>query len=252
MFLNRKWFVAVTLLSAGCTSTTGPSPDSITLDGSVVLFDELGTVMPSAEGVVVGVLSSSSVYRIHDTTNSAGEFSLEVTEIEGAGLIFEKVGFGQQFRYAVTEDSSLDGVELFQLSSADVTSVQAQADDCGDTDCFSLGLEVDNFFLEGAGRRVFRVFLSLSPDVGPLSYQESQLIFVPNDHPGLVQSGSDAAFQVDGITGFLTQFSSGNTVHVAVVGATENLSTGFQFDWYDEEFYTDLSPVVSKDSFVMQ
>jgi len=252
MFLKREWIVAVALLSAGCTSTTDLSPTHTSLHGSVVLFDELGQVMPSAEGVVVGVLSSSSVYRVQDTTNSAGEFSLEVTEIEGAGLIFEKEGFGQQFRYAVTEDSSLDGVELFQLSSAEVTSVEAQAEDCGDAACFSLELEVDHFFLDGAGRRVFRVFLSSSPDVGPLSYQESQLIFVPNDHPGLEQSGSDAVFQIDGITGFLTQFSSGNTVHVAVVGATENLSTGYQFDWYDVEFYTDLSPVISKDSFVMQ
>lgn len=252
MSLKRKWIVAVALLSAGCSSITDlPSVHKV-LDGSVVLFDELGQVMPSAAGVVVGVLSASSVYRVTDTTNSAGEFSLEVTHIGGTSLIFEKLGFGQQFRYALTENSPLDGVELYQLSSAEVTSVEAEAEDCGDTPCFSLEMEVDNFFLDGAGRRVFRVFLSSNPDVGPLSYQESQLIFVPNDQPGLVQSGSDAVFRVGNLTGFLTQFSSGTTVHVAVVGATENLSSGYLFDWYDEEFYTDLSPVSAKDSFVMQ
>jgi hypothetical protein len=198
------------------------------------------------------------VTRIQTTTDNAGQFTLVIPpggEIPPGGtvaLIFEKDGFGQQFRYEVTEDSSLDGVELFQLSSADVTSVEAEAEDCGDTACFSLELEVDNFFLDGAGRRVFRVFLSSSPDVGPLNYQESQLLFVPNDHPGLVQSGSDAVFQIDGITGFLAQFSSGNTVHVAVAGATENLGNGYQFDWHDVEVYTDLSLVWSKGSFVMQ
>jgi len=258
MFLKREWIVAAALLSAGCDSITHLSRTQITLQGSVVLYDELGEVMPVYAGVTVGVLSASSVTRIQTTTNNAGAFTLIVPpggELPPSGkvaLIFEKDGFGQQFRYEVTRTTSLLGIELFQLSTADVTSVEAEAEDCGDTACFSLELEVDNFFLDGAGRRVFRVFLSSSPDVGPLSYQESQLIFVPNDQPGLVRSGSDAVFEVDGLTGFLAQFSAGNTVHVAVVGATENLGNGYQYEWHDVKVYTDLSPVVAKDSFVMQ
>ncbi len=79
-----------------------------------------------------------------------------------------------------------------------------------------------------------------------------------NTHISLHGSVEDSSldgvelFQIDGITGFLAQFSSGNTVHVAVAGATENLGNGYQFDWHDVEVYTDLSLVWSKGSFVMQ
>ena len=125
------------------------------------------------------------------------------------------------------------------------------AESCGTVNCLRLALEVDDFFRPDATRRIFRLYLSTHPQVTFFDYQFTDLLIVPNDQPGLVQAGSDATFELDGLHGFLGSFTTGTTVHLLIYGATENLANSYTVPGDDLEIFTDLSTVFATASFVI-
>jgi len=219
----------------------------------VALHDELGARLSSADQVRVTALTPSSSRKYETFTDSAGRFELELPDREAVPLLFSREGFGDMFRFDVDGETGWIDVKLFARSSAEVTSVGAVAEPCGTPIiyCPRLAMEVSNFFGPGTTRRLFRVYLSTDPGVSAHDYDVTRLLVVPNDQPGLLQDGPDAAFELDYLHGFLGSFPTGTTVHLVIYGATENLSNSYLDPTTGLEIFTDLSPVSAKASFII-
>jgi hypothetical protein len=115
-----------------------------------------------------------------------------------------------------------------------------------------MDMDVEDFFGPGITRRLFRFFLSTDPGVSHFDYEfTSFLVAVPDALPGFVQDGSDATFHMDGIHGALESFTTGQTVHMVVYGATENLASEYPQPDTGLPIYTDLSLVAARTSFIM-
>ena len=142
-------------------------------------------------------------------------------------------------------------VGVFARSSAAVTAANAVAESCGTVNCLGLALDVDNFFGPGTTRRVFRLYLSTDPGVSSFDHQFTDLLFVPNSQPELVQAGSDATFELDGLHGLLGSFTTGTTVHLVIHGATENLANSYTSPDNGLEIFTDLSIISARASFII-
>ena len=155
------------------------------------------------------------------------------------------------FRFDVGTETESIHVDLFAHSSAAVTNVDAQAESCGTVHCLRLALEVEGFFGPGTTRRVFRMYLSTDPGVSSLDYQLTDLLFVPNDQTGLVQTGPNATFELDGLHGILGSFPTGTEVYLVIHGATENLTSSYQAPDTGLEIFTDLSRVSAGTSFII-
>ncbi|MEJ2207063.1 MAG: hypothetical protein P8170_23525 [Gemmatimonadota bacterium] len=236
------------LIVVGCDDpTTTPAPH---LAGEVSLYDELGHRLPSAGQVSVGVLTPSSVRQYQTFTDDEGRFQVELPDAESFDLMLSRDGFGDMFRYGVVQEREPVRVDMFARSSAAVTAASAWAESCGVL-CLRLALEVDDFFVPGAGRRLFRIFLGTDPELKDWAYDVTDLLVVSNDQPGLVRTGDAAAFELDGLRGLLDGFPPGATVHVLVHGATENLTNSYRQPWSDLEIFTDLSLTSARTSFVM-
>lgn len=233
---------------AGCDEPLDVHPR---VTGQVVLYDELGHTLPAADGVRVSALSVSSIRQYEAFTDPSGSFQLELPEKEVVPLLFSKEGFGAMFRFGVVEETEPIDVGMFAVSSALVTTVTAEAEPCGAVRCLSLALDVENFFGAGSTRRVFRVYMSADPAVNVFEYRFTDLLVVPNDQPGLVQTGSDATFELDGLNGLLGSFATGTTVHLVIHGATENLDSSYPSPENGLAIFTDISPVSAGASFII-
>lgn len=245
--LIASFFVLLFALTA-CDDPTDLPPS---ISGEVSLYDEFGDLLSSADQVQVAALSSSSVKQYLTLTDASGRFELEIPAEAEVPLLFTRDGFGDMFRFDVEEDSGPLQVDLFETSSATVTSVAASAESCGTFNCLGVDLDVQTFFGPSNGRRVFRLFLSTDPGGSALVYEVTSLLFVPNDHPGLVQTGVDATFELDGLTGLLNSFPTGTTVYLVIHGATENLGNSYLEPGTGLEIFTDLSAVSARASFVI-
>jgi len=242
--------LSVVMMVAGCDdSPTGGQP--VTITGQVALYDELGQQLPSANQVVVAALSSSSIQQYQTSTNASGWFQLELPSGENVPLMFSRDGFGDMFRYDVEEDQEPIQVGLFARSSAAPVEVIPVAESCGTVNCLRLALDVDDFFAQGITRRLFRLYLSTDPALESWDYQFTDLLIVPNDQPGLIQTGTDATFELDGLHGFLDSFSAGTTVHLLVYGATENLESSYPEPDSGRPIFTDLSVASARASFII-
>lgn len=249
-FVERGFIGFLTLLLvASCESST--VRPSLQVAGRVTLFDEVGVRLSTAEQVSVTLLDPGGTAVLAETsTDATGQFSLELPDEGVFSLAFRKDGFGTMYRYGVDHTASAIQARLFARSSAVVSSVQANAELCG-VPCLRLVLGVDNFFGVAAGRRVFRVFLGTYPGISPTSYQVADLLFVPNDQPGLERDGSAARFVLDGLFGLIHSFAPGRRVYVLVHAATENLTNSFIDPFSGVEIFTDLSPDHARSSFIM-
>ncbi len=234
--------------AAGCGGPTDVVPR---VTGHVALYDELGNQLPSAGLVQVAALSISSIRRYATLTDASGWFDLELPGGEAAPLQFSRDGYGDMYRFDVEGNADPIHVGLFARSSAAVTSVEARAEPCGTTTCLQLALEVDDFFIPGASRRVFRLFLGTDAGVSDIDYAFTDLLLVPNDQLGLVQVGAAVTFELDGLTGLLGGFEPGTMVHVLIHGATENLANSYEEPGTGLEIFTDLSSVSARASFVI-
>ncbi len=240
-------FVAL-LLVASCESPS--APPEFTVGGEVVLFNELGGALESAEGVSVGLLGPGDAELAETSTDPAGRFSLDLPYEGEFSLVFRKEGFGTTYHFGVAQDAGSIEAELFAQSTASVTSVMAAAEECGTVPCLHLVLDVENF-PAGNGRRVLRIFLSSEAGISPEDYEVTDLLFVTEDDPGLQLDGTTAHVELDGVFGMIESFPSGSLVHVLVRGATENLNSGYVDPDSGVEVFTDLSPVGAQDSFIM-
>lgn len=236
------------MAAAGCDSPADLHP-SIT--GQVTLYDELGHQLPTADQVQVNALSLSSIRKYETFTDASGRFELELPDEEAVPLLFSRDGFGDMFRFDLEEETEPIQVGLFARSSAAVTAANAVAESCGTVNCLRLALDVDNFFGPGTTRRVFRLYLSTDQGVSFFDYQFTDLLFVPNTQPELVQAGSDATFELDGLHGLLGSFTSGTTVHLVIHGATENLANSYTSPESRLEIFTDLSTISAGASFII-
>jgi hypothetical protein len=241
------------VLAVGCGGPTNPVHTKLgpQITGQVFLYAELGNQLPVADQVQVSALSMSSTRQYQTITDASGWFELEIPDEEAVPLLFSRDGFGDMFRYDVEEETEPIQVGLFARSSAAVTAVQAVAESCGTVNCLRLALEVDDFFRPDATRRIFRLYLSTNAAVTVFDYQFTDLLIVPNDQPGLVQEGSDATFELDGLQGLLGSFTTGTTVHLLIYGATENLANSYTVPGDDLEIFTDLSTVFKTASFII-
>ena len=212
------------MLAVGCDSPTKVQP-SIT--GQVALYDEWGHLLPTAAQVQVNALSLSSIRKYETFTDASGRFELELPNGEAVPLLFSRDGFGDMFRFDLEQETEPIQVSLFARSSAAVTAADAVAESCGTVNCLRLALDVENFFVPGATRRVFRLYLSTDPGVSFFEYQLTDLLFVPDTQPGLVKAGSHATFELDGLHGLLGSFTTGTTVYLVIHGATENLASSY-------------------------
>ena len=241
------------ILAVGCGTSTAPGPAKfgLSVTGQVSLYDELGNQLPLADQVLVSALSMSSIRQYQTVTDASGRFELELPDEEAVPLLFSRDGFGDMFRYDIEEETQPIQVRLFARSSATVTAVQPMAVSCGLVNCLALALEVDDFFRPDATRRIFRLYLSTDSAVTFFDYQFTDVLVVPNDQSGLVQTGSDATFELDGLDGLLGSFTTGTTVHLLVYGATENLTHSYTVPGTDLEIFTDISTVLSTASFII-
>ena len=237
------------MIGAGCDDPVSVRPGTVT--GEVVLYDELGNQLPSAGGVQVAALSTSSIQQYQTSTNASGWFELELPSGENVPLMFSRDGFGDMFRYDVEEDQEPIQVGLFARSSAAPVEVIPVAESCGTVNCLRLALDVDDFFAQGITRRLFRLYLSTDPALEPWDYQFTDLLIVPNDQPGLVQTGAGATFELDGLHGLLDSFSAGTTVHLLIHGATENLESSYPEPDSGRPIFTDLSVASARASFII-
>lgn len=238
------------IAAVGCDRPTTVQPFVI---GRVALHDELGLFLSSADQVRVTALTPSSIRRYQTFTGSTGRFELELPGMEAVPLLFSREGFGDMFLFDVDGKTGSVKVDLSARSSAEVTSVAAVAEPCGTPIiyCLRLALEVSNFFGAGTTRRLFRMYLSTDQGVSAHDYDRTGLLVVPNNQPGLLQEGTDAAFELDYLHGYLGSYPSGTTVHLVIHGATENLSNSYLEPNTGLEIYTDLSQVSAKASFVL-
>ncbi len=236
------------MVAVGCDDPTTVQP---VVTGQVALFDELGTLLPFADQVQVAALSPSSIRTVETVTDEQGRFELELPDAEVGPLLFSRDGFGDMFRFDVGTETESIHVDLFAHSSAAVTGVDAQAESCGTFNCLRLGLEVENFFGPGITRRLFRMYMSTDPEVSYLDYLFTNLLVVPNDQNGLIKTGSDATFELDGLHGILGSFPTGTEVYLVIHGATENLTNGYLAPDNGLEIFTDLSRVSAGTSFII-
>ena len=248
--LRTFLFPTVILLAMGaCDSPTHPSGPY--LAGEVTMYDEDGHPVSPANDVTVSALSPSSVRQYLAHTDNNGSFEVEIPDTETVDLLFERDGFGQMFRYGIPRDGGPVEVDMFAQSSGAVTSMTAEAYPCGSVNCLRLTLAVDNFFATEAHRRLFRIFLSTDPGMSYYDYELTSLLIVPDTQPGIVRSGDNATFELEGITGLVGAFPAGTTVYAAAHGATENSGTGYTQPGSTLEIYTDLSPVPATTSFII-
>jgi hypothetical protein len=248
----RRWFglcLALSVAAAGCDDPTEVRLPRVT--GQVELYDELGQLLPTGDPVQVSALSPSSIRRYQTVTDASGWFEIELPEEEGVPLLFTRDGFGDMLRFDVEGETEPLQVRLFARSSAAVTAANAVAESCGTVNCLRLTLEVEDFFVAGTTRRLFRMYLSTDPEVVHYDYQRTALLIVPNDEDGLQQAGSDATFELDGLRGLLGSFATGSTVHLVIHGATENLASSYTYPDGGLEIFTDLSPISARASFVI-
>jgi len=236
------------MVAVGCDSPTTVHP---IIKGQVSLYDELGTLLSSADQVRVTALTISSIRKYETFTDATGRFELALPDADAGPLLFSRDGFGDMFRFDVDEETAPIRVELFARSSADVTAVGAVAEPCGTVNCLRLAMEVSNFFGPGTTRRIFRLYLGTDPGVSAHDYELTDLLFVPNTQPGLLQEGPDASFELDGLHGLLGSFPTGTTVHLVIHGATENLASSYLEPGTGREIFTDLSQVSARASFVI-
>jgi hypothetical protein len=248
MLCSSSRLAVFVLAVAGCHSPLVTTPH---IEGEVTLYDEFGRRIPTAGEVRVAVLTLSSVRQYQDFTDVEGRFSIEeLPEGETLDLMLSRDGFGDMFRYGVEKDGEPLGIDMFERSSASVTTVTARAESCG-VPCLRLAMEVDGFFGVDAGRRLFRIFLGTDPGLEAWDYAHTDLLVVPNDQLGLVRTGDTAAFELDGLFVLPGAFTPGTTVRVLVHGATENLTNSYRQPWDDLEIFTDLSLTSARASFVM-
>jgi hypothetical protein len=217
----------------------------------VALHDELGSELPSTGQVKVAALSVSSIRKYEAFTDASGWFDLELPGGEDVPLQFSRDGYGDMYRFGVEANAEPIHVRLFARSSAAVTSVEAGTEPCGTITCLRLALQVDDFFLPGATRRVFRLFLGTDSEVSDIGYELTDLLLVPNDQPSLVQIGTAATFELNGLSGLMEGFGSGTTVHVVIHGATENLENSYEEPGTGREIFTDLSTISATASFIV-
>ena len=228
-----------------------PTEGQPRITGRVSLFDEMVFQLPSAGGVQVGVLSPSSVKQWVAVTDNQGNFSLELPDRSPFDLILEREGFGTRLLYGLDPDMGPLQERLFVRSSAVVTSVVASAASCGSVHCLYLAMDVDNFFAPGITRRLLRFFLGTDAGVTDFDYEFTGLLVVPEDQPGLVQTGTAASFELEGIRGVLEEFEAGDTLFMVVHGATENLTNSFPQFGTGPEIFTDLSTASARTSFIL-
>jgi hypothetical protein len=239
------------VVAVGCESPTTTNVQPV-IRGDVDLYDELGTRLPSADQVRVEALTPSSLGKYEAFTDATGHFELELPDTEAVPLPFSRDGFGDMFRFDVKDGTESIHIRLCARSSAEVTSVAAMAEPCGTTvNCIRLAMEVGNFFGPGTTRRLFRMYLSTDPGVSAHDYDLMGLLVVPNNQPGLLQEGPDAEFESDYLHGFLGSLPTGNTVHLVIHGATENLASSYMEPNTGLEIFTDLSQVSAEASFIV-
>jgi hypothetical protein len=219
------------MVAVGCDDPTTVQP---VVTGQVALFDELGTLLPFADQVQVAALSPSSIRTVETVTDEQGRFELELPDAEVGPLLFSRDGFGDMFRFDVGTETESIHVDLFAHSSAAVTGVDAQAESCGTFNCLRLGLD-----------------MSTDPEVSYLDYLFTNLLVVPNDQNGLIKTGSDATFELDGLHGILGSFPTGKEVYLVIHGATENLTSSYLAPDNGLEIFTDLSRVSAGTSFII-
>lgn len=239
------------MMVGGCDDEpVGIQPKTVT--GEVDLYDELGNPLSSAGEVRVAALSISSIQQYQTFTDASGRFELELPEEETVPLMFSREGYGDMFFFGVESATEPVRVRLFARSSARPTKVTAVAKPCGTFPCIEMDMDVENFFGPGVTRRLFRFFLSTDPGVSYYDYEFTNfLVVVPDALPGFVRDGSDATFHMDGIHGALGSFTTGQTVHMVVYGATENLASEYPQPDTGLPIYTDLSTVAARASFIM-
>jgi hypothetical protein len=166
--------------------------------------------------------------------------------------MFSREGFGDMFFFGVEEATEPIRVRLYARSSAKPMKVTAVAKPCGTFPCLEMDMDVNDFFGPGITRRLFRFFLSTDPGVSSFHYEFNNFLVVnPVTQPGFVRDGSDATFHLDGIQGALGSFTTGQTVHMVVYGATENLASDYPQPDTGFPIYTDLSTVAARTSFIM-
>ncbi len=236
------------MVAVACDSPTTVQPS---ISGQVALYDQLGTLLSSADQVRVTALTSSSIKRYETFTDTTGRFELALPETGAVPLLFSRDGFGDMFRFDLEDETESIRVDLFARSSAAVTSAGASAEPCGTVSCLRLALEVSNFFGPGTTRRIFRLYLSTNPGVGAHDYELTDILIVPNTQPGLLREGPDATFELDGLHGLLGSFPTGTKVHMVIHGATENLANSYLEPSTGREIFTDLSQVSAKASFII-
>lgn len=236
----RQLFVLLLTGAAACSEPGAPAQPIV---GDVRLVDELGNRLPSAGGVRVRIGDAQGAPGATSFTDDGGHFVLDTPLAGSFRVVLDRDGFATTSLADVPAGAVLPPVELDQRSTVLVTGAQARPVACGSASCLDLDLELDHYFLQGAQRRLLRLFLSSHGDVGPASYDVTTVLVVPDDDPGLSSTGDGRVHvETTGLTGLLEGFPPGTGVAIAVYGATENWWRRALDPAVGLETFADLSP----------
>ncbi len=246
--LRGAWSGVLTVLAvtggvaSSCTED-GPvaTTDGPVLTGNVTLLDEMGVPLPDASGVAIHLEGPDGSF---DTTADAnGNFAVVGLGNGPYDLTAERSGFGTVRDFGLEPSPDPVALQLGALSSAEVLFLDARVnDECGTDPCVDLAFRARGVFPHDAGRRLFRLFVSSRAGVSSQDYDETLLLILASDDPGIAELDDSIEVLLPGIRGILApRYPAGTRLSLRLYGATENVASG----WVDPVTYvrvfTDLS-----------
>jgi hypothetical protein len=230
-----------------------PSEPTASINGVVRLYDELGEVLPGAEGVLVSLRDQASGETVMQTTEGDGQFAFSDLTPSFYDLEVSKDGFGEQKAFRLNLGSVNATVGLPEVSSLEILSMEVSANLCNGTPCLDIDVATRNAFPEGFARRIFRGYLGPTTlPVTPTDYRESFAFAVPADDPGVTQSADTTFFAIRGLFNeYLLGIPSGSEMRLLLYGATENQGLSYPDRDRVLSIYTDLSPTFGDETFIL-
>lgn len=242
----RSGVVAVLAISSCvAASCAGDGPTTAAkggfLTGTVTFLDETGVLLPDASGAVIHLEGADGSF--HSATDANGSFAIGGLGNGPYDLTAERSGFGTVRAFGLEPGSDPVVLQLGALSSAAVLSLEASVNHaCGTDPCVDLDFRARSVFPRDAGRRLFRLFVGSRRNVSPEDYDETFLLVLASDDPGIAQLEDDILVSLPAIRGILgPRYAAGTRLWLRLYGATENVASGWIDPVTSLRVFTDLS-----------
>jgi len=210
-------------ISSSCGEAGEPEIqfEPMEISGNVALTNELGGSVQEASGVTVAAIGSIHGMQASTDTDAMGNYLLAGLRDDIYNVTFSKPGYGTRDTL-IMHPQVISSKILTQRSSARVSAVEARIEPCflSGKDCIAMMLSTENFYVDGAERRIFRYFVSSDPETSSDRYTSTAGFDIGYN--------LDSLETIDGVTlqrvgGLPFDPINGDTLYLAVYGATENI-----------------------------